>query len=166
MKKKAVIGIIFNSDKTGVLLIKRRDVPVWVLPGGGVDADETPENAIIREVYEETGLVVDIKRKIGEYTPLNQLAQYTEVFECKPISGSLQTGAETKDINYFSIQQLPKAFFPVHDDWLKDALQNQEGVLKKPIWRVTYLGLFKYFLAHPLRVLRFSLTLMGFPINS
>ena len=52
-EKQAVYGIVFNNDKTEVLLIKRRDIPVWVLPGGGLDQGESPETGAVREVLEE-----------------------------------------------------------------------------------------------------------------
>jgi 8-oxo-dGTP pyrophosphatase MutT (NUDIX family) len=53
-----------------ILLIKRQTVPFrgyWALPGGRVEARETVEQAVVREVKEETGLDVEIVEKIGEY---------------------------------------------------------------------------------------------------
>ena len=43
VKKKAVYGIVWKDNKSSVLLVQRRDLPVWVLPGGGLDEGETPE---------------------------------------------------------------------------------------------------------------------------
>ena len=78
----ASIGIIFNHNKDEVLLVKRRDVPVWILPGGGVDTNETPEEALLREIQEETGYQVQITRKSAEYSPINRLAAFTSVYVC------------------------------------------------------------------------------------
>lgn len=153
--KQAAIGIIYNSDRTEVLLTKRCDVPVWVLPGGGIEEGEFPENAVIREVWEETGLRVEVIRKIAEYTPVNCLSKKTFLFECRKIDGCLRTGCETAAIHYYPLNALPPSLFIVHEDWINDALSAQTTVLQKPIWRVTYLGIFKYFCRHPLRVLRF-----------
>src|SRR3972149_4154901 len=53
-----------------ILLIKRDTAPFkgyWALPGGRAEPGETVEQAIVREVKEETGLDVAIVRKIGEY---------------------------------------------------------------------------------------------------
>lgn len=158
MRKEAAIGIIFNEDRQKVLLVKRCDVPVWVLPGGGIEVDEKPEEAVCREAWEETGLRVKVVRKVANYTPLNRLSKPTYLFECERIDGMIRTGCETKEIAFFDFNQLPRTFFIVHRDWLQDALQHlSTEPLNKPIARVTYFEFFKYFCHHPLQVLRFLL---------
>lgn len=164
--KQAVLGIIFDNDETVILLIKRRDVPVWVLPGGGIDHPETAEDAIVREIKEETGLEVTIKRKVSEYTPLNRLTHFTHLFECEKKSGKLTKTSETCDVGFFPIHSLPDTFFHIHKDFLSDALKKSPHILKKNLHQVTYKELFKYLMKHPLRVLRFSLSKFGFPLNS
>ena len=48
-------GLVINDDK--VLLIFHPYIKRWLQPGGHIDEGETPINAAIREVYEETGLI-------------------------------------------------------------------------------------------------------------
>lgn len=48
------IGITFNK-KGQLLLVKRRDIPIWVMPGGRIEPNETPQKAAIRESFEESG---------------------------------------------------------------------------------------------------------------
>ncbi|MGL5263632.1 MAG: NUDIX hydrolase [Candidatus Rhabdochlamydia sp.] len=163
--KQAVSGIIFCSEKKKVLLIKRRDIPVWVLPGGGIEAQETPEEAVLREIYEETGLIVQIVRKIAEYLPVNKLTQLTHLFECSVIQGNLQTGAETKDIGFFLPSDLP-VLPPPYLSWIQDTLSNHDLILQKKIEGVSYLILFKFLCLHPILVTRYLLTKMGIHINS
>lgn len=165
-KMSASIGVIFSADRKKVLVLQRRDVPMWVLPGGGIDAGETAESAVIREVLEETGLNVEITRKVAEYTPLNKMSKLTFLFECRVISGTLSTGDETRNIGFYDINALPEPFFPVHQDWLDDTLENSKDVIYKPVWRVTYWNIFKYFCRHPMWVIKFALTRMGFSMNS
>ncbi len=164
--KDCVIGIIFNRDKTEVLLTKRRDVPIWVLPGGGIEPKEPGELAVIREVSEETGLNVAISRKTGHYFPINRLTRTTHVFECRALSGSPKLSTETRDIGFFPLSHLPEAFFPLHQEWLSDALDELTHPVRKPIASVTYLAILKYFFRHPVIVLRSLFARLGFPINS
>ena len=164
-KSQSIAAIIFSKDRKKVLLIKRRDVPVWVLPGGGIERNETKEEAIIREVNEETGFDVTISRLIGEYTPINKLAKYTYIYECAICEGTPTTGDETKAIRFFPVDQLPKLIPPPYPDWIKDAHQNNTTVYKK-ISSVTYPTLIKNLLLHPSLVIRFLLSRMGFHINT
>ncbi|MFQ5729586.1 MAG: NUDIX hydrolase [Waddliaceae bacterium] len=164
--KSSVTSIIFQDNYSKVLIIKRCDVPIWVLPGGSIDKDETPETAVTREVLEETGLEVSIKRKVAVYTPVNRLTTSTHVFECETHKGNLKTGKETKDIGFFPLNALPDNTFHVHMDMIQDALLKKKEVIRKPFTQITYWKLFKYFVTHPILVIRFTLSQMGFPINS
>ena len=63
-KRTAVRAIIFNENK---LLMVKSNLGDYKLPGGGVEKGESHEEAIKREVEEETGYVIkDVKEKIGE----------------------------------------------------------------------------------------------------
>lgn len=155
---QSVIGIVLNEDRTKVLLLKRRDVPVWVLPGGGVDRGETSEEAIIREIYEETGLQTAVVRKASQYSPINSLAKFTDVFECKKVSGSIQDSDESLEVGFYDIKHLPDMFFYIHQGWLNEALNNPEMLIKRPLTEVTYGKLLLYFLRRPLQVIRFLFT--------
>ena len=162
---EAVCSIIFNEDKTGVLLTKRRDIPVWVLPGGGIDSGETPEEAAIREVFEETGCRVVIVRKIAEYISVNQFTKPTHFFECKILFGSPQTGEETQEIAFFSLDNLPKHLAPPYRGWIADALLDTKEILRKKIEGVSYWVFVKLLLTHPILVGRYLLTKIGIHIN-
>lgn len=164
--KDCVIGILFNKDKSELLLTKRRDIPIWVLPGGGLEPQEKPEEAVIREIFEETGLNVAVIRKVGEYYPTNHLTRTTHVFECQPLSGTPQLSDETKEVAFFPTNQLPSPFFPLHQEWLNNALENHALPLKSPITQVTYSAILNYFLKHPLLVIRALLARLGLPINT
>lgn len=154
--KEAVIGIITDEETGFVLALKRQDAPIWVFPGGGIDEGETPEEALIREVLEETGLEVAIKRKCSEYYPINHLAAKTHVYECTSIGGSLKCGPETKDLEFFPSNHFPKPFFPLHLDWLADAKKNPDKIMHLPI-KISRWAIFKFFCRHPIIVTKFHL---------
>src|SRR5665213_1684209 len=105
MIPESIAGAVFSPDRTAVLLILRRDVPVWVLPGGGIDRGESPIEATIREILEETGLTVKMDRLIGSYYPINKLAKKTLLYECSVISGQPSISNETKDVKFFPLDK-------------------------------------------------------------
>lgn len=164
--KSSVVGIVFSEDKCQVVALKRCDIPIWVFPGGGLENGESPETAILREVEEETGLTVSIVRKIGEYTPSNRLTNFTHLFECRIEKGQLSTGAETREIHFFSVDQLPYPFVPVHQSWLADALLEKEELIRKPISGTSWGHFAKYLVQHPILMFRYILSRIGLTINS
>ncbi|MFA6118670.1 MAG: NUDIX domain-containing protein [Parachlamydiales bacterium] len=168
MKKndESVIGIIFSNDRKKILLIKRRDVPVWVLPGGGIEDNETSTEAVIREILEETGYKTRITKKVGEYTPINKLARYTHLYECQIISGEASLSDETREISFFEVNKLPKLIPPPYPLWISDSLKNEKFLITKKLSSVTYPALLKNLFLHPILVIRFLLTKIGLTINS
>lgn len=166
MVNSSVSAVVFNREKNQILVVKRRDAPIWILPGGGVDPGERPEEAAIREVKEETGIDVVITRLVAVYTPINRLTYLTYLFECAPISDTLSTSNETKQVGFFDVKKLPTPFFFIHEDWIRDVQQQLPTTINKPLSQVTYFRVFQYFFKHPLILFRFLLSCIGLPINS
>jgi 8-oxo-dGTP diphosphatase len=167
--RPAAIGILFSQDKAQVLLVKRRDVPVWVLPGGGIENNETPEFAACREFFEETGIQVKPVRKVGEYLPVNRLAEQSFVFECAPLSdlpSTLKPQVETAEVAFFDIHKLPCHFFFLHKEWLDDALHNFPRPVIRNMDNINWKNLFLYVLSHPILFFRYLITRFGLHINS
>lgn len=166
IQESAAISIIFSPDKKSILLVQRRDTPMWVLPGGGVDNGELPSDAAIREAFEETTVKVAIKRTVATYFPTNRMGRLTHVFECTPIEGEPQATAESRNAQYFPINKLPSAFFFIHQFWLEDALKNDPHIIEKPLEGVTYLQLIRFLVRHPWISLRYAISRLGLPWNS
>lgn len=134
--KPGVAGIVF--DETGrVLLMKRSDNGLWGIPSGHVEPAETVNQAIVREIWEETGLEVQVKRLIGIYSdPVSQIFPYpngkvshfiTNCFECQIIGGTLNKRHwETLDVQFFNVNQLPENLLSMHPRWLEDALEQEK----------------------------------------
>lgn len=164
-RKQSVSCVIFNPSKDEVLLLKRRDIPVWVLPGGGIEHGETPEEAAVREAEEETGLAVALKRKVAFYQPANRLTKPTHFYEVEILSGTPQKGPETRDIGFFPLNDLPGKLVPFYRTWIEDALQFAPEVFQKKIRKTSYVTFLHYLIRHPLLVAQFFLTRMGIHLN-
>lgn len=160
-----VLGIVFDKSRKKVLLVKRRDVPAWVLPGGGVETGENLKRAVCREVEEETGYEVSVIRKVAEYDYKNK-REKAHLFECKIVSGKPTLNPEAKAIAFFSTKALPEVRHPNIDIWVEDSLINNKGVIKKTLKTVNPLGVVKYLFRHPVPVFRYWLVKMGLRINT
>ncbi len=84
MKRVTGRGIIIKNEE--ILLMERwRDgLHYFSIPGGGVEPGETIEEAAIREVAEEMGIVVSLERKLYE---INTPDSVHHIFLCNYISG-------------------------------------------------------------------------------
>lgn len=163
--KESVCSIIFNKEKNQILLIKRRDIAVWVLPGGGIEEGESPEHAALREAEEETGLKLRIERKIAFYIPANRITRPTHFYECSIVEGTPQIGPETRLIGFFPLGDFPKTLVPFYETWIEDALKFSKDVFRKKIQKTSYWTFLQYLICHPLLVMQFLLTRMGIHIN-
>lgn len=95
----SVTGIIFDQRER-ILLVRQSDGEVWSAPGGAVDPLETPADAVVREVWEETGLFTAPVRLLGVYGGPSCVVTYQNgdrtayvmtVFECEVRGGTLRS---------------------------------------------------------------------------
>ncbi len=163
-KAQSVAGAIFSPDRSQILLIKRRDIPVWVLPGGGIEPRETPEEAVVREILEETGFTVKVDRLVGDYLPVNRLSKRTHLFDCSILKGEAVLTEETRGIRFFPLQNLPP-LPPPYSEWIQDSKKRLPPIQKRLV-SVNYWALFKNLIVHPILVVRFLLARIGWRINS
>jgi 8-oxo-dGTP diphosphatase len=76
MRVRAGVVLIENG-KVALIERHRAGTHYYVFPGGGVDEGETPEQAAVREMEEETGLRVTVRRKLAEiHFGLSEQAYY------------------------------------------------------------------------------------------
>jgi mutator protein MutT len=108
-------AVIIDGDR--VLLVKRGHAPLkgeWSLPGGAVELGETLEEAVVREVLEETGLqvavgpLVEIFERI-EKSPDGDVVYHFVIvdYACAAVSGSVQHASDADDARWVHISDLP-----------------------------------------------------------
>ena len=133
-------AIIFD-DEGKFLLTRRSDNGQWCLPSGGLEPGESVEETCIREVFEETGLHVSIKRLVGIYSNHNQLVVYSESdkfqtmaihFEAELTGGELGLSDETIDFGYFSLAETKGIdLIQSHRERILDSLTEQSKTIVK-----------------------------------
>src|SRR5687767_11209928 len=119
--------IAFDKSLKKILLVKRRDVPIWVLPGGGIEEDETAIQAAVRETKEESGFNVKIVRQVAKYSHKDSHKK-NYLFEARVVSGKATFSNESKDIGFFDIHDLPELRHPLISEWLAD-LQKESPII-------------------------------------
>lgn len=117
-----------------ILLTRRADNGQWCLPGGAVESGESVAEACEREVLEETGLIVRVKRLVGVYSHPDQLVVYPDGnkiqvvalhFEVDVIGGEAGLSNETSDFGYFTLEEMEGLeFLGRHKERILNTLEN------------------------------------------
>jgi len=110
-------------DDTGRVLLalwNEADTPKWTMPGGGVELEETPEDAVVREVREETGYEIALGRLLGVHTfvlPPHVRVNTTDrflrsvrvVYEARVVAGELRNEIDgtTDEARWFVESDVP-----------------------------------------------------------
>src|ERR1700730_8796123 len=100
----SVSGVV-RDERGRVLLVKRADNGQWEIPGGVVGLDEEINQALLREIREETGLLVRAGPLTGVYKNMS-LGIVALVFDCTPAGGRLQTSDESSEVAWVEPEQL------------------------------------------------------------
>jgi 8-oxo-dGTP diphosphatase len=88
----SVAGVVIDEDGRA-LVIQRRDNAHWEPPGGVLERDETITDGLLREVKEETGLIVEPITLTGVYKNMSR-GIIALVFRCRPVGGALTENSE------------------------------------------------------------------------
>src|ERR1051325_4654925 len=129
------------DDQGRILLTRRADNGQWCLPGGRMESGESAAEACEREVFEETGLNVRVKRLVGVYSHPDQLVVYPDGnkahivalhFEAEITGGELGVSNETTDCGYFTREEIEGLeMLCRHKERILDTLEKHRDALIK-----------------------------------
>jgi 8-oxo-dGTP diphosphatase len=102
----AVAAIIFNEEGC-ILLFKHTYRKLeWGLPAGSLEHNEKPEEGVIREFYEETGMQIHVERLLMAISARED-HHISLIYLCKIISGEFAPTLEISEMKYFHMNHLP-----------------------------------------------------------
>jgi ADP-ribose pyrophosphatase YjhB (NUDIX family) len=121
-KIKLGVAVLIRNQSNEILLEKRADCGQWGVPGGRIEPGESIVQAGIREVKEETGLLVEITRLIGVFSEptADRIIVYPEAtvhsidifLEARILSGKLTSSQESMGLEFFDVDSLPTDIYP------------------------------------------------------
>jgi len=131
--------VIMLNEQNDVLLQKRHD-GYWGLPGGLMDLGESFEEVAKREVFEETGLVVENLKLLNVFSGSkyyfkvpngDELYSVTAVYYTKDISGEMKIDySESEKMQYFSINDLPNELTDEYRGFIEQYIDCEKMYLK------------------------------------
>lgn len=110
----AVAALVFDEQGRILLFKHTYRKLAWGIPVGGLEYGEQPEQGVIREFFEESGMTIEIERLL-----LADSSKYDQhinlVFLCKIIHGEFKESYEVSECKYFNVDNLPPMLFDEKD---------------------------------------------------
>jgi ADP-ribose pyrophosphatase YjhB (NUDIX family) len=132
-------AVILDPARQRVFLTRRADNSLWCLPGGGMEPGESVTEACIREVFEETGLVVAVTRLIGVYSDPDRLMVYADgnayhvvglCFLAEHRGGDPVLSEETTQFGFFSLEEIDSLpMLDQHRERIEDAFADRASAV-------------------------------------
>lgn len=117
-------------ERDGKTLMVRRAVQtgygLWSMPGGYVDRGEIVEDAAAREVWEETGLLVEVGRLIGIFSDAGNPV-VVAAYAATETGGILEPGPESLEVGFFPLEGLPPLAFPRDEQIIRRWREIRDG---------------------------------------
>lgn len=94
----------------GIVLVRRKYEPFvdwWCLPGGFMESSEHPEESAVREVFEETGLTIQVSKLLAAQSPGRGINVVILFYLAEPAEGILVPGDDASEVRSFKEHELP-----------------------------------------------------------
>lgn len=135
-------ALLFNPQNE-ILLMLRDDFPVWCLPGGYIDAGESFPDGLVREIFEETSLVIspDTLQLLGSFDKFDlntkKTVLNTRLYLAKTDQITAQIGNEGLELRWFPLDQTPVNLLGIQYNMLEmyknNAITSPDTVISIPV---------------------------------
>ncbi len=115
------VGAVVLDDERRILVVRHANDGLWTLPGGCVEPDEDPEEAVVRELQEELGLAVRPRRVLAvcggpecrvQYANGDEVSYVVALYACDAVGGNLAAdGREVLEARYADAEDLLRLDF-------------------------------------------------------
>lgn len=131
------VRVILLNKEGKILLVKQHHdgKDIWMVPGGGIEEGENSQDAAIREVMEETGLIIHIERLLWHVEEVSEERgqRFVNFFLGSIIGGHPELGTDPEfgeedqvleDLRFFAREDLQKIEY-IYPDYLRDELWDE-----------------------------------------
>jgi ADP-ribose pyrophosphatase YjhB (NUDIX family) len=144
---KVAVGAAVGNDNGELLLIQRADSGIWLYPTGWCDVGYSAAEVVVKEVEEETGIIVEPVRLIAVLDGLRlgftRVPLYSLLFYCRAVGGEIAPHPlETRGVGWFTRETLPvplvgsdrwgEHVFAAINGEHRDVLYDR---VRQPMWR-------------------------------
>lgn len=144
ISRRGSMAVVLSDDHKKVLLLRREIFILWDLPGGGIEKNEEPADAAVRECDEETGIQIVIDQLVGTYQHQSVYGsgdQLTYAYRAHAVGGKpKRIGLEITGLQWRDINNPPLGLEPLHRQIIADAVQCApkpfERYIPFPLWKL------------------------------
>mgnify|MGYP006283014465 CR=1 FL=1 len=123
------VAAVTRSDR--IFIIQRKNEPgagAWALPGGFMESGESPEQACLRELEEETGFQGEVRQLVGVYYRESEMYGSIIIigYHVAYTGGELRMNHEVQNADFFDSAVVPFIPFPSHKDIIENIFRKNE----------------------------------------
>jgi 8-oxo-dGTP pyrophosphatase MutT (NUDIX family) len=115
-KFRAAVAALIFDEQGRILLFKHTYRKFeWGIPAGGLEYGEQPENAVVREFFEETGIQIKVEKLLLAESSKEDQRNISLIFLCTIVNGTFRESFEISEMKYFDVNDLPQMLFAEKD---------------------------------------------------
>ena len=128
-KFRASVAAMVFDEQGRILLFKHTYRKFeWGIPAGGLEYNEQPADAIVREFFEETGMQIQIEKLLTAVSARED-HHISMIYLCKNLSGKFKESHEISEMKYFPVDKLPAMMLSAEKELIKWAAKEKRNEL-------------------------------------